>query len=586
MSKISSSNKDILTSSEACKLLKISKKTLYKLIDCNKIYGHKIGKEYRFSNEELLSYLNRPSKSKVSNLAPDLSSNDSKVSKWELKDQFATRGIQQMARRTFQEFSSNLEELIVNAYDEDATRVEVIVNKDKRMLSVIDDGNGMDENALADYVVYGKSNKDAIYKSPKFYRSPIGEYGMGGKLAISNLCKECIVITKRNGSEHSFKMGSKLLESAEYISDVKRIVYTKSCPPDLHGTAIHMTNLHYRNIDIDRLKDRFAMKMPKSQNFKIYLTIVQSENTETEEIEDPKFEYDQVFEYQDHLELIGEVDLKIYFTSVAIPVSKQGVWTKVNGRIVNEKQEWFGLLSLKSGHRYKYRIYGIANADGLKNCVTFSKNDFIDGPEYQEYYQFVQKNLKKVQDALLKVDEDAKKQMERKIVKNVEEYINKVVSKLETPDMMKKLATKLKKVFSEHIEDAPNTPYPELKKVEDEISQKVDNIVKRGKDRQSRRNRTLQKSDQLSYSGKGYVIETVDMSEEGDLVLLKEDVSTIEINEKHRLYSHAAKNGYLNSFIRDLAFMEIARDYCGDNITLFDSIYNEIVKISLDIELQ
>ncbi|MBU4314715.1 MAG: helix-turn-helix domain-containing protein, partial [Actinobacteria bacterium] len=72
MSKISSSNKDILTSSEACKLLKISKKTLYKLIDCNKIYGHKIGKEYRFSNEELLSYLNRPSKSKVSNLAPDL----------------------------------------------------------------------------------------------------------------------------------------------------------------------------------------------------------------------------------------------------------------------------------------------------------------------------------------------------------------------------------------------------------------------------------------------------------------------------------------------------------------------------------
>ena len=155
MAKYSSIEHDILTTEEACKLLKISKPTLYKLIERKQISGYKIGKEYRFNKEDLLSYVGIDSSStksegaveKLKGIEPDGGY------EWELKDDFATVGIKKMARRTFQEFSSNLEELIVNAYDEDATEVQVVVDKAKKTLSVIDDGNGMDKDDLSNYVI-------------------------------------------------------------------------------------------------------------------------------------------------------------------------------------------------------------------------------------------------------------------------------------------------------------------------------------------------------------------------------------------------------------------------------------------------
>jgi len=586
MGKETPTEHDILTTEEACKLLKISKPTLYKLIEKKKILGYKIGKEYRFNKQELMSYIGGPQITKQQKISDILPKTDYETGyKWELKDDFATVGIQKMAKRTFQAFSSNLEELIVNAYDEDATEVKIIVDKNNKTLSVIDDGNGMDKEDLSNYVIYGESNKDENYRSVKFQRSAIGEYGMGGKLAISNLCRECIIITRKRGYEHQFKMGSKLLESAKYISEVKRIVFTKKCSPDLHGTIIHMSGLHYKKIDIDRLKERLAMKMPKSQNFKILLITRWNGNEETIEIEEPTFEYERKFDFKEKLRLIGDVDLTIYYTKMPLPASKQGIWTKVNGRIVNEKQEWFGLLSLTSGHRYKYRIYGIGNADGLKNYITFAKNDFIDCPEYREYYDFVNSSLKKVQDTLLKADEDARRKSERETVKKVENYINKVVARFGTPDMMRKFASKLKKVFTENIEDAPNKPYPELERVEEEINKEIEKLYKRGVDKQKRRYQSLENGEKLTYSGKGFNIETVDMSDKGDLIVFRESECIIEINEKHPLYTNASKNGYLDSFVRDLAFMEIARDYCGGNLSVFDSYYNELAKIATEIKL-
>jgi len=580
-----STEHDILTTEEACKLLKISRPTLYKLIEKKQITGHKIGKEYRFNKEDLLSYLgiysSSPHSAKPSEARAEIDTDSGY--EWELKDDFATAGIKKMAKRTFQEFSSNLEELIVNAYDEDATEVNAIIDKNKKTISVIDDGNGMDENDLLNYVIYGKSNKDLDFRSPKFKRAPIGEYGMGGKLAISNLCQECTIITRKGGFQHQFKMGSKLLESAKLVSDVKRKVYSQKCSPDLRGTVIHMSGLHYRRIDVDRLKDRLAMKMPKSQNFKILLINRWNGNEEITEIEEPSFEFERKFDFKENLSLIGDVDLTVHYTKIPLSVSKQGIWTKVNGRIVNEKQEWFGLLNLTSGHRYKYRIYGIGNADGLKNYVTFAKNDFIDCPEYREYYDFINHSLRDVQATLLKADEDAKKKKERETVKNVESYINKIVGKFETPDMMKKFASKLKKVFTENIEDAPLKPFAELEKAEDEIERNIEHFIKRGKDKQKRRYQSIETSEKLTYSGKGYKIETVDMSDKGDLVIFEEGKSIIEINEKHPLYSQASKSGYLDSFVRDLAFMEIARDYCGGNLSIYDSIFNELAKIAIEI---
>lgn len=511
----------------------------------------------------------------------ETSTNVDKVRVIELKGDFATAGIKKMAKRTFQELASNIEELIVNAYDADATLVQVTLDYDKKILCIVDDGNGMDEKALANYVIFGESEKTAQYRSPKFSRTPIGEYGIGGKLAITNICNICKIITRRAGKEYVFNMNKAQLNKAKYVSDIRSKVFIKKCNPDLNGTTIYMEELTYKNIDSDRLIERFASKMPRSQNFRIMMTIVKGGERKEREIEEPTFEYIHKYEYNNDLPLIGKVTLVVYYTKEPVPANKQGIWTKVNGRVVNEKQEWFGLLNLTSGQRYRWRLYGYGEADGLKDFVTFSKNDFVDCIEYKQYYDFVHQCLSEVQNTLLKQDEDTKKERDRNLVKDVEKEVNDILSKLDNPLVLGNLEAKIRKEFTKEVEEAPDNPFPDLDKLEEEAG-KIASIVRRGKDKRERRNQSLSKSEKVTYSGKNYIINTVDMSASGDLVKFTKEKNLIEINESHQFYIDASKGGYLNSLIRDVAFTEIANDYGEGNLIVFDHVYNELARIAVE----
>lgn len=556
---------EIISTEEACKLLGVTRQTLYKLCEKGEIPGRKVGSKYKFVKETIMSHLHKNEQT-------------SDYKEWEIKGDFATAGIKKMAKRTFQELSSNIEELIVNAYDADATLVQVTLDYDKNALIISDDGNGMDEKSLASYVIYGESEKNSDYSSPKFGRAPIGEYGMGGKLAITNICRLCKIVTRKNGKEHMFHMNKVELDKAKYVSDIKSRVYTKDCKSDLRGTVIYMEQLEYKHVDSDRLIERFSYKMPKSQNFRIKMLIIKGGERKELEIEEPVFEYIKKFDFEENLKLIGNAKLTIYFTKEPIPATKQGIWTKVNGRTVNEKAEWFDLFRMTSGTRYRYRLYGYGEVDGLKNFVTFSKNDFVDGPEYKEYWDFGHRCMSKVQNTLLKEDEDAKKEQDRNVVKEVEKEVNDIVSKLDDPLVLGNLESKIKKEFTKEIESAPENPFPDIDKAEEEAT-KVASVVKRGKDKRERRNQNLTKSEKMSYSGKNYTINTVDMSSTGDIVKFLKEKNVIEINEMHPFYVKASKEGYLNSLIRDIAFTEIANDYSEGSLIIFDQVFNELAKI-------
>lgn len=516
----------------------------------------------------------------MSNKAGDIKNNE-ESREWELRGDFATEGIKKMARRTFLELASNIEELIVNAYDADATLVRITINQDKRTITIIDNGNGMNQTDLTTYIVYGKSEKTSSYKSPKFGRSPIGEYGMGGKLAITNICEVCKVVTRKDGEEHTFMMNRAELDRAKYVSDIKSKVSTKTYKDRNPGTELYMEKLFPKHIDVDRLLERFSLKMPISQNFKIIIHTIKSGETLTYEVEEPTFDNEKKFEFEDNLTLVGPVSMTIYYTKAPIPVTKQGIWTKVNGRIVNEKAEWFELSRATSGNRYRYRLYGYGTADGLKDFVTFSKNDFIDCPEYQQYYDFGKKSILEVHNTLLKEDEVAKKVQDREIVKEVEKEVNEVISNLENPDILGNLQAKIKKDYTKEIENAPETPYPDIDKVEEEAVN-VSKLVVRGKDKRERRNQSLTPSEKLHYAGKNYIIDTVDLSETGDIVKFTKEKNLIEINEQHPLYIKSSKNGFLQDFVKDIAFTYIAYDYCEGNFVVFDRIYNELNKIFSD----
>lgn len=566
--------KEIISTEEACKMLGLTRQTLYKLCNKGEIPGKKIGSKFKFVRAGILDYLHHKE-----------ATMDNGYKVWELKGDFSTAGIKKMAKRTFQELASNIEELIVNAYDADATLVQIALDSDKRTLNIVDDGSGMDEQALASYVIYGESEKTAKYKSPKFGRSPIGEYGMGGKLAITNVCNICKIVTRRDGKEHVFNMDKAQLDKAKYVSDIKSKVFTKKCSPDLHGTSIYMEELTYKNIDSERLVERFATKMPRSQNFRILMSLIKGGEKKEIEIKEPVFDYESKFDFEADLSLIGHVKMTIYYAKAPIPAAKQGIWTKVNGRTVNEEAEWFDLFRHTSGTRFRYRLYGYGEADGLKDFVSFSKNAFVNCSEYKEYWDFGHKNIIQVQNTLLKQLENENKEKDRDLVKEVEKEVNDIVSKLDESLVLGDLEAKIKKQFTKEIEEAPENPFPDIDKAEEE-AEKMATTVKRTKDKRERRNQNLSKSDKMNYSGKNYIINTVDMSNTGDLVKFTKEKNLIEINESHQFYAEASKSGYLENLVRDIAFTEIANDYAESegyrNFIIFDQVFNQLARLAVE----
>lgn len=561
---------DKISFKKACTLLGITKDGLQSLIDDDTIKAEIINGEVLVPKMALLQY-----KEALKYHKPEI-----KERVWELKGDFATMGIKKMAKRTFQELASNIEELIVNSYDADAMLVQLILDLDKNALTLTDDGAGMDEKTLSAYVVYGESFKNNQYKSPKFGRSPIGEYGMGGKLAITNIGNKCHVVTRKDGIEHSFSMDKAHLDNAKYLSEVKRPVVSKSCDKALHGTIISIEDLFYKDVDVDRLVERFSTKMPRSQSFQIKLFVVKDKQTKELEIKEPVFPFVEQFNFADTLPSIGEVSLQVFFTKEPLPASKQGIWTKVNGRIVNEKQEWFGLLNMTSGQRYRWRLYGFGEANGLKDSVNFSKNDFVDGPEHKEYFNFVHQSLAKVQKSLLQKDEVVKKQKEIETVKAVQNQVNEVVKHLayyEIPGQFETVRV-VAKVRSSNMNNAPVDALPDLVQYDGTGTKPQ----KRGADKAPRRNRTLAEVERLTPAVFQYSIRTVDLSETGDLLYFEKKDNRIEINEEHPLYQRAVKSGTLEQFIRDLAFGTIANDYTEGDRTTYDKILNELVKVYLD----
>ena len=53
----SNSDQEILTTEEVCKLLRVSRQTIYKLVDQGKLPGTRVGQSYKFLKSELIKFL-------------------------------------------------------------------------------------------------------------------------------------------------------------------------------------------------------------------------------------------------------------------------------------------------------------------------------------------------------------------------------------------------------------------------------------------------------------------------------------------------------------------------------------------------
>ena len=101
-----------------------------------------------------------------------------------------------IGERLYTESIELIRELVNNAYDADATEVQVTVRDD--LIRVEDNGAGMDLEGLQQYFNIGSPEKVQKPKSPRLHRDRIGQFGIG-KFASLSACKRFEVQTQ-NGS--------------------------------------------------------------------------------------------------------------------------------------------------------------------------------------------------------------------------------------------------------------------------------------------------------------------------------------------------------------------------------------------------
>ena len=82
-----------------------------------------------------------------------------------------------IGERLYEQSIELIRELVNNAYDADATRVDVTVSE--KEITVSDNGERMDIEGLNQYFNVGSDEKLANPKSPRFKRNRIGQFGIG-----------------------------------------------------------------------------------------------------------------------------------------------------------------------------------------------------------------------------------------------------------------------------------------------------------------------------------------------------------------------------------------------------------------------
>ena len=159
------------------------------------------------------------------------------------------RIVRLLSASTYENFPDAIREMVSNAYDADATEVNITIDLNKDFIEVRDNGNGMTPDEFGFFLRIAGQKRDKLRISPVFGRRQIGQFGIGF-LAIFPFGKEIEIKSTALRSEITFKAripAEKYNREGQTIDveDIQipgyEIVDEKYY--DQHGTTIHISSL-------------------------------------------------------------------------------------------------------------------------------------------------------------------------------------------------------------------------------------------------------------------------------------------------------------------------------------------------------
>ncbi len=311
-----------------------------------------------------------------------------------------------IGERLYSESIELIRELVNNAYDADATEVDIKMTYES--IEVKDNGTGMDREGLRQYFNIGSPEKIVKNKSSVFHRDLIGQFGIG-KFASLSAC-ECFEVYAQKG-DFAAKVTFDKMEW-EKEGDQWNLPL-KILPPDRErgdGTTVTLVRLK-REFEPEEVIRRIVEGTPlKAQNFVVRLNGLRITPRSLSGHRIP------FLEGTDFGPVHGEII--ILPSSTASPV-ELGIEVKV--KQVTIKRELFGL---EHWGKTAARIRGEVYADFLP--VTTDRSGFVvDSLQYQTFRKVMDKVVQEVDDVLKRLAGRKEKQRASKALKEALQRVHR-----------------------------------------------------------------------------------------------------------------------------------------------------------------
>ncbi|MDR3642808.1 MAG: ATP-binding protein [Candidatus Doudnabacteria bacterium] len=352
-----------------------------------------------------------------------------------------------------------LTELVANALDSKATRVDFDVDVVNKFIRCTDNGNGMKRGAIKNY--------HNIAASTKTRGSGIGFAGVGAKLSLLIASQ---VITESKGGYGSHCATTWQL-TGPYRAPWKFITFSdKINSPRGTSVAIHFADSQSHLLKIDFVRESILKHFYPLLNQKIMRDLLKYFYKKPIEfyvngqpIAVPENSQDELLHWFSIRQGKARAPIGVgYLTKTQNPLNwlekvlgkndrltslRPGLYISTFGKVIKGGWEWLGILP-----KNNETLAGIVEIPALAEILTTNKNDFLsDATSLKKYYKY----RKAIQEAVLPILESLGESREKsevapeKIIKPLNKTIDQALNNLvdDFPELESLMGSRAKRVL-------------------------------------------------------------------------------------------------------------------------------------------
>jgi hypothetical protein len=285
-----------------------------------------------------------------------------------------------LGERLYEQSIELIRELVNNAYDADATRVDVTVSG--KEILVADNGAGMELEGLQQYFNVGSDEKLLHPISPRFGRDRIGQFGIGKFASLAAASRFEITTQKGDfAAQVVFDKARWLEEGDSWVIPLTRL---EPDPKRGDGTTVRLVELK-RTFKPEDVTLRIAEGVPiRAKDFSVYVNGYRVTPRRWSGNRIP------VMEGTKYGIIHGEI---VILPAYRASKDNMGIEIKVKGATIRRE-----LFDMTSWGKAATRIRGEIHADFLP--LTSDRSGFTeDSPEYGSFLQAMERIITEVRRA-------------------------------------------------------------------------------------------------------------------------------------------------------------------------------------------